>query len=136
MKRMVTVRRAIVTVWLLLFNVAAGGLYLLLGESVRDSLGISARGEVRDLIPLLVAFAGFAAIILAWRRSTRAGTTTQVFLPLVVLLILWTRNRPRLVDLAPEAGTMAWIVIGGGLSLTLIIVLHSAFRRRRADSNP
>lgn len=129
-----TVRRAVVTVWLLMLNLAVGGLLLLAGESVRYHVGATAKGGFGDVLPLACAFLGLGLIIAAWRTSVRIGLAAQIVVPLAVLGAMWATDYQRLAAASSTVRLMALIVGGGGVLASLIILAHDAVRRRRVNA--
>jgi hypothetical protein len=130
----ISVRRALVTVWLLMLNMAVAGIFVTAGEAVRQYVGAPDKGESAGIVPLACAFLGWGMIIAGWRTSIRIGIAVQIVVPLAGLGLVWTMDYPRLAAAAALLPMLALLVIGGVVT-SLLILAHNALRRRRADSN-
>jgi hypothetical protein len=131
----ISVRRALVTVWLLMLNMAVAGIFVTAGEAVRQYVGAPDKGEFAGVVPLACTVFGLGLIIAAWRTSIRIGIAVQIVVPLAVLGVLWIMDYPRLAAAASMLFLLALTVTTGGVVTSLLILAHNALRRRRADSS-
>ena len=115
--------RRLTTIWLLLFNLGAGAVYLLAGESFRDHVARGALRDMRDLLPLLFLFAGWLIVLAGWRHSRRAGALLQIGVPLVSAMLV-RLDGTKVMESLRLAPALLSILIVTSIAITLVVSLH------------